>query len=153
MEKVTINVFVSGHLDLTQEEFEKYYKQEIDNRLKNESFVKFHLNFYIGDCKGGDLIAFKYIFDNYINDNYLDNIYVCVMDNNEFSSNYNYPKHHKVKIITGFKTHEERDCYMTKNTDYDILWIRHNYWNSGTAQNFVRRTFLDKKYYDDDDTI
>ncbi|MEH2156970.1 hypothetical protein [Nostoc sp.] len=43
--------FISGHLDLTQAEFDHRYRFLIDNALKqNESFV-------VGDALGADILA------------------------------------------------------------------------------------------------
>ena len=134
--------FLSGHRDITQDEFNKHYNKidlYLRERLTDDELIKY--TFYIGDCFGFDLMAFKHIYNNYINNKALKQIVICIMDNNECSSNYDYPTHEKIKIIRGFKSHEERDCYMTENSKYDILWVRDGKWDSGTAQNFVRRKF------------
>jgi hypothetical protein len=55
---------------------------------------------------------------------------------------YNLCYNDNITVIKEFDTHEDRDTYMTVNTNYDILWIRQNEWASGTAQNFVRRNWL-----------
>ncbi len=48
--------FISGHLDLTQEEFDEHYRHQIDDALeKNQSFV-------VGDAKGADTLAQQYLF-------------------------------------------------------------------------------------------
>ena len=134
--------FLSGHRDITQDEFNKHYNK-IDHylreRLTDDELIKY--TFYIGDCSGFDLMAFKHLYENYIDNKALKQIVVCMMDNNECSSNYDYPIHDKIKYVKGFKSHEERDCYMTEHSKYDILWVREGKWDSGTAQNFVRRKF------------
>ena len=43
------------------------------------------------------------------------------------------------QTVGGFTTDVERDSAMTKHSDYDIAFIRPNKYNSGTAQNILRR--------------
>lgn len=40
---------------------------------------------------------------------------------------------------SGFKSDEERDSAMTRDSDFDIAFIKDGRWNSGTAQNIKRR--------------
>ena len=60
-------------------------------------------------------------------------------------TNYDYLEENdslnRITTIKEFNSHEERDCYMTEQTEFDILWVREGEWTSGTAQNFVRRNF------------
>jgi hypothetical protein len=47
--------FISGHLDLTQAEFDLHYRYLIDQALEeNQSFV-------VGDARGADLLAQQYL--------------------------------------------------------------------------------------------
>lgn len=39
----------------------------------------------------------------------------------------------------GFKSDEERDSAMTRDSDFDIAFVKDCRWNSGTAQNIKRR--------------
>ena len=47
--------FISGHLDLSSQEFNLYYKEKIDEAIKNKS------HFIVGDAKGTDSIAQSYL--------------------------------------------------------------------------------------------
>lgn len=42
----------------------------------------------------------------------------------------------------GFKSDEDRDSAMTRDSDFDIAFIKDNRWDSGTAQNIKRRYCL-----------
>lgn len=44
-----------------------------------------------------------------------------------------------VKFVGEFRSDEERDSAMTRDSDFDIAFVKNNRWNSGTAQNIKRR--------------
>ena len=44
-----------------------------------------------------------------------------------------------VSTISGFKSDEERDSAMTRDSDFDIVFVKDDRWDSGTAQNIKRR--------------
>lgn len=44
-----------------------------------------------------------------------------------------------VSTISGFKSDEERDSAMTRDSDFDIAFVKDDRWDSGTAQNIKRR--------------
>ena len=48
-------VFISGHLDLTEEEFQKHYVTLIQKHIDDNDM------FLVGDAKGCDLMAQNYI--------------------------------------------------------------------------------------------
>ena len=100
--------FISGHLDLSQEEFNQYYKSKIDKAIQqNHSFV-------IGDAKGADSMTQKYLI-NLVPKNQVKVYHM-----------YNKPLNNKGKYVTvgGFKSHNKKDSAMTKNSDYDIAYVR-----------------------------
>ena len=47
--------FVSGHLDLSEEEFELHYRKQIDEAIKNEAW------FVVGDARGADKMTQAYL--------------------------------------------------------------------------------------------
>ena len=118
--------YISGHLDLTEDEFNTHYKDWIDRAiLIGDSFV-------IGDAKGADWLAQNYLAKNYIS---LDRVKIYHM--------FTKPRHHTVWwLLGGFKSDEERDAAMTSISDYDIAWVRPGRENSGTAKNLDRRKKL-----------
>ena len=115
--------FISGHLSLTQEEFNAHYQPLIDKALsRNNSFV-------IGDARGADTLAQNYLFGK----THRVNVYHMFE-----SPRYN------VGFSTdgGFKSDTERDIAMTNNSDADIAWVRTGREKSGTQKNLDRRQDL-----------
>jgi hypothetical protein len=118
--------FISGHLSLTQDEFDIHYKPFIVEALcHNSSFV-------VGDAKGADTLAQTYLFGK------TDKVVVYHMFG---SPRYNagFPTE------GGFQSDEERDNAMTDNSDSDIAWVRKGREKSGTQKNLDRRETL--KYH------
>lgn len=116
--------FISGHRDLTKEEFNKYYVPKIQSAIKEGG------SFVIGDYYGADIMAQNYIVEQ----GYADKITVYHM----FTAPRNLAPGIK-NIIGGFKDDIERDSEMTRISDEDIAFIRKGRWTSGTAQNILRR--------------
>ena len=119
--------FISGHRDLTKEEFEKYYVPVIQEVIKNDSNSP---SFVVGDYEGCDYMAQVWLRNNYRP----DKVTVYHM----FTS----PRHlasDKFNLSGGYKSDIERDSAMTSISDSDIAFIRHKRWTSGTAQNILRR--------------
>ncbi len=114
--------FVSGHRDITEEEFIEHYEPILWEKM-NERDSKF----VIGDCAGADDMAQKYLSAMQFKD-----VTVYHM--------FEEPRHNAgFKTIGGFNTDTERDSAMTDNSDEDILWIKPGRENSGTAHNKKRR--------------
>ena len=114
--------FCSGHLDLTQEEFETYYVPPLRIALKEGA------EFVIGDAPGTDRKCQNFLRD-------LDGVKVTV---------YHMLEAPRVNLgpfpmVGGFKTDEERDRAMTQASDADIAWVRPGREKSGTAKNLKRR--------------
>lgn len=113
--------FISGHLDLTEEEFNLHYKPHIDEALKNNS------SFVIGDAKGADSLAQQYLADK------IKNVTIYHMFTTPRNNIGNF------KTIGGFVSDNQRDSQMTKDSDIDIAWVRVGRERSGTAKNIKRR--------------
>jgi len=117
--------YISGHLDLTPEEFEEHYKPSIDAAI-------FHGNeMVVGDARGADKMAQEYIKS--IGNNVYELVTVFHMFTNPRNNVANF------KTVGGFKTDTERDEAMTAASDYDIAWVRPGREKSGTAKNIARR--------------
>lgn len=116
--------FVSGHLDLTPDEFQEHYVPKLQNAVaQNHTFV-------VGDARGADALAqgfFAYFIEK-------DRVTVYHM--------FDSPRHNigNFKTVGGFKSDNERDSEMTRMSNYDIVWIRSGRENSGSAKNLARRT-------------
>lgn len=120
--------FISGHRDITELEFEINYKNVIDNLLEENPYAYF----VVGDYHGADIMAQNYLMD--VKELDPDRITVYHIGDK--------PRNVNDKIIQtkgGFKTDEERDAEMTKNSRHDIAFVRDHTKLSGTAQNILRR--------------
>ena len=125
--------FISGHRDLTEEEFEQFYIPKI-----NEVIDKYDADFVIGEYEGADIMAQNYLVDT-LNYN-LDKIFVYHMGDKPRCSNP------KIKnFISGFSDDIDRDTCMTIDSDEDIAFVRKGRYESGTSQNIIRRTEFDTK--------
>jgi hypothetical protein len=115
---------ISGHLNLTEEEFNLHYKPKIDEAIeKGHSFV-------VGDARGTDEMGQRYLFSRGIKD-------VTVYHPWETCRNnpHNYP------VVKGYTSYTQRDAALTSCSDYDIAWTREGREGdkSGTGRNILRR--------------
>lgn len=117
--------FISGHRNIDQEFFDRYYKPILEAVLQNDPFPKF----VVGDCEGVDTMAQDWLEKNVTKD--IVTVYHM----------YDSPRHNAgpFKTVGGFKSDIERDEAMTRNSDIDIAYIMKGRWTSGTAQNILRR--------------
>lgn len=117
--------FISGHRNIDQEFFDRYYKPLLEAVLQNDPFPKF----VVGDCEGVDTMAQDWLEKNVTKD--IVTVYHM----------YDSPRHNAgpFKTVGGFKSDIERDEAMTRNSDIDIAYIMKGRWTSGTAQNILRR--------------
>lgn len=122
--------FISGHLDLTQEEFDEHYKNRITS-----AFIIGH-NFVVGDARGCDSMAQQLLATIALN-----NI-VTVYHMYDAPRNFICTPVLPFDKVGGFTSDKERDEAMTEDSDYDIAWVREGRKNSGTAQNLKRRAKL-----------
>ena len=118
--------FVSGHRDLSQEEFDKVYKPELEKIPKMDNNARF----VIGDYWGVDEMAQNFLAEKGLGRevtvyHMFDQPRVCVSD--------------KFLKKGGFMGDEERDAAMTRDSSIDVAFVRPGKRNSGTAQNIVRR--------------
>jgi hypothetical protein len=115
--------FVSGHLNLSEAEFDEYYRPAIDEALaRGDSFI-------VGDARGTDTMTQNYLLGK------TDRVVVYHM--------FTHPRNNAgFKTIGGFETDEERDAHMTSDSDGDIAWVRPGREKSGTQKNLDRRKML-----------
>lgn len=127
--------FVSGHLDLTQEDFNREYKGKIELAAGRGSL------FVVGDAKGCDAMVQKLLLDLSVNN-------VIVYHIGDKPRNNLGLFHTKGK----FKSDEDRDSAMTNDSNEDIAWVRGEEESkklygdkyregrvSGTMKNLLRR--------------
>lgn len=130
--------FISGHRDLSYEEFEKYYVPKIEEVIKSDPFAEF----LVGDCDGVDKYAMDYLYNQTSKEFAIYHMFDTprnLPSNYTFSGSIKEIMIGRVAVIGHFKTDEERDSAMTRNSDFDIAFVKDNRWNSGTAQNIKRR--------------
>jgi hypothetical protein len=120
MEKVA---FISGHLGISESEWNEHYVPKIDEA------ISLGHRFVVGDARGVDVMA-----QLHLNSKGVRNVTVYHM--------FKEPRFNKGGFNTkgGYESDDERDSAMTKNSDYDIAWVRPGKEKSGTAKNIKRRT-------------
>lgn len=125
--RAMIICFVSGHLDLSQDEFEKQYVPLISKAIANGH------DFVVGDARGADTMAQEYLRDMAVA-GHLEPMQVRVFHA------YNQPRHNLgFESVGGFASQSAKDASMTKASDYDVAWVRKGREDSGTARNIERR--------------
>lgn len=142
---MTTIAFISGHLDVDEAFFTKYYKSSLDDANKNMD------NFIIGNAFGIDFLAFKYLLQIGVNPS---RITVYCFNRSHDTSHYSASYYQELGVSTkeGFTGFMARDAQMTANSDYDIAVVRSEeetkklYGSkyrkgriSGTQQNINRR--------------
>lgn len=128
--------FISGHRNLSYEDFEKYYIPRIKEVIEEDPKAEF----VVGDCDGVDKYVMDYIFNK---TNNAVTIY-HMFDKPRNTPNNKHPgslvsSYKYVYFRSRFTSDEERDSAMTRDSDFDIAFIKDNRWDSGTAQNIKRR--------------
>jgi|SRR6478609_8589327 len=145
--------FISGHIDLTQEQFSTHYVSKIDKAIEeNHEFV-------LGNSFGCDEMALRYLKSKNVSP---DKITIhhresrCDQFNKQHLTIADLRAMGYNKIISGFTTFDERDESMTLVSDYDIAWVRPDMQTkelmeslgkkysptrkSGTLKNILRRS-------------
>lgn len=119
--------FISGHRDITQDEFDYNYAAILDKLMDDEEAL-----FVVGDCDGADIMAQNLLMDEFMLSPDRITVYHA----------YGKPRNLNPKItnvIGGFSSHVEKDEAMTKVSAHDVAFVRDWKKMSGTAQNILRR--------------
>lgn len=119
---VRMTAFISGHLTLTGEEFDTYYRPTIDDMIKAGHAV------VVGDARGADLMA-----QTYLSQCGHREVTVYHMFNQPRVNVGNWP------TVGGYTSDRSRDAAMTAASTYDIAWVRDPAKRSGTRDNLERR--------------
>lgn len=114
--------FVSGHRDVSDDEFNTHYVPLLNNAMSEGHAI------VVGDYQGVDYMA-----QRYLSDKGYQNVIVYHM----FIKPRNYVNGYPTR--GGYTSDEDRDSAMTRDSDYDIAWIRTGKEKSGTAINLARR--------------
>lgn len=124
--------YISGHLDLTEQEFLDHYLPLIQKTLEERG------TFVVGDARGADVMAQRYIVEFF-------KTYVSLVPNCDYPMivyhMFDSPRNNMGNFRTkgGYTSDEDRDGAMTHVSDYDIAWVRPGREKSGTAKNLERR--------------
>lgn len=113
--------FISGHLDLTLDEWTYHYLPAL-NTAREEG-----ARFVVGDARGTDLFAQHWLKQR--------GCEVTVFHM------FTEPRNNVGGFPTqgGYTSDDERDAAMTAASDADIAWVRPGRERSGTAKNQARR--------------
>jgi hypothetical protein len=114
---------MSGHLDLTPQEFEEHYKPLIDQAIAEGC------DFIVADARGTDAMTQEYLASHAG----AFKVTVYHMFDSPRNNRGNFPTQ------GGYPSDDERDTAMTAASDFDIAWVRPGREKSGTARNIARR--------------
>lgn len=126
-EKEVRTAFVSGHLDITKEEFADNYVPTLQQALNDGC------TFVVGDARGAD--TYGQVWLNL----HKANVVVYHMFTTPRTT-VGFP------LKGGFEDDLSRDQAMTKDSDFDIAWVRPGRESSGTAENLKRRNDEDRTH-------
>lgn len=132
--------FVSGHGDLTQEEFDKYYLPIITDIISTDEDAQF----IVGDYKGCDTLTIEFLTTWFprrkLSIYHIGEKSRVIVTTDDGESSVTRAKN--VHYIGGFKSDEERDAAMTAASDDDICYVRLGKEISGTGRNLLRRAAI-----------
>jgi hypothetical protein len=122
---VTMRYFISGHLDLTPEEFAEHYTPALAEAARDPKAA-----FVVGDARGADRMA-------------QDWLVACGIARGQVTVYHmlTAPRHNTggFPTVGGFTGDEQRDAAASAASDADIAWVRPGRRKSGTARNLARR--------------
>lgn len=118
----TVNIgYVSGHLDLSEEEFAAHYVPKLVEAVARGC------RFVVGDARGADLLFQRYAQAQGLS------VTVFHMFAGPRNNVGGFP------VVGGFATDAARDEAMTAASGFDVAWVRPGRERSGTAKNLKRR--------------
>ena len=120
---MSLTIFISGHLDLTHEEFTEHYEPLLKKCLAS-GYV-----FVVGDARGCDTMSQQWLRSH--------GAMATV-----FHMFHSPRNNHEFPCRGGFGSDAARDEAMTAASDADVAWVRPGRENSGTAKNLKRRMDL-----------
>src|SRR5271156_2324476 len=109
--------FISGHVDLSQAEFQSYYSSAIDQALNDGD------HFVIGSARGADSYALKYLIAKNIDPQKIT-VYLYEKNPNRVAELAAHYHQLKIKLRDGYNSCTSRDAQMTRDSSYDIAWVR-----------------------------
>lgn len=136
--------FISGHTQITEEEFEAHYRGKLDEAIRQGH------RFVAGDAPGVDTGAVRYLLMRGVPP---QDITVYTYRKTDPVQELAKVGITQVTIMPGpWSSYTQRDAQMTEDSDYDIAWVRSVEESrimygakfdpkrkSGTERNLVRR--------------
>jgi hypothetical protein len=145
--------FISGHVDLSSEEFKENYVKEIDIAIASGD------KFVVGCAKGGDTMGLEYLLECKVDPTRIT-IFLFERYSSDETCKEKYNKlYPEIALKYGYKSYSTRDAAMTNSSDYDIAWVRSEaeckkkYGDkyrprvSGTEQNLIRRRLVKQQSF------
>jgi hypothetical protein len=111
-----MTAFVSGHTDLTKEEFLQHYVPQLDSAI----IQKCH--FVLGNARGADQLALNYLLDRNVDPSTI--VLYCYPSLTSEEKARVLGSQAGIKIIEGFPSYNQRDSAMTRASTHDIAWVR-----------------------------
>lgn len=143
--------FISGHTDLSFDDFIKHYKEPILIAIKNDP----NCTFVVGDAPGVDIMA-QHLLIRILGEDGINRITVYHIGTHP--KNIVFINDTPLKSTGGFTSHTAKDKAMTLASDIDIAYVRSNEESkllygdkfnpkriSGTQQNINRRRKLKRR--------
>lgn len=109
--------FISGHVDISEQEFEAHYIPKIDEAIE----VGHH--FVVGSANGADRMTLEYLYKKNVNANRVT-CYIYERDLGRHSRRITEVRDTGFNTYDDFTSYTSRDAYMTNLSDYDIAWVR-----------------------------
>ena len=106
-------IFISGHVNIQQHEFDTHYIPSLDE------FIKLKHHVVIGNANGVDTMAYDYLIKKG-HPGSLITIYHYGQSGNPTDKYLNQG----VQVKTGFTSYTKRDACMTTDSTDDLLWVR-----------------------------
>ena len=118
--------FISGHLDLTLDEFSDHYEDKIRDAFHHG------YKFVVGDAPGADHLAQIFLME-------IVDVYGRFNDIKVFHMFDSSRNNEGFETVGGFTSDLARDKAMTLVSHFDIAWVRPDRESSGTQKNLERR--------------
>lgn len=137
--------FISGHRDLSRTDFADYTIKIL--HVANPKNGDKKVEFVVGDCDGADKFAMNFIYMTFVDGLFPPKVKAKLtiyhMGDSPRNTPFDIPveelEKRGVKFVGEFRSDEERDSAMTRDSDFDIAFVKDDRWDRGTAQNIKRR--------------
>lgn len=101
--------FISGHIDLTEDEFREHYEPHLKGLVQDTNNL-----FITGDAQGADEMAVRWLLSQGVSPKRITIVHK--FDTPRFDVG--------VHTVGPFPSHSKKDAYMTHHSDFDIAHVR-----------------------------